>query len=265
MALKYTTQYLVDFIKEHGDNDLQTKWLEQESDFKKGFKKSEKKSENKKIKGAPKKNKTAYNIFCSEERLKVKNDNPDLSNKEIFSEMAVRWNALKDSDPDRYEYFQKLAEQDKQRYQTEKDNFVPTEETVEGSKKKSKKEKSDGPKKAKTAYMFFCEHERKIVIKEKPELGAKDILVELGARWKNLKENDSKKIKSYEAMAEKDKKRFQNEKALLEKSKNENTVEESVSDVQEDEPVKKVEKKDKPTEKKDKPKTEKKGAKTQKK
>jgi hypothetical protein len=217
MALKYTTQYLVDFLKKHADDDLQNKWTEEEKDFKKGFKRTEKRSENKKVKGAPKKNKTAYNIFCSEERLKVKEDHPNLSNKDIFTEMGARWKKLKESDSERFGYFEKLANEDKNRYQTEKDNFVqpPDSEGDEKSsgKKRTKSSKPSGPKKAKTAYMFFCEHERKVVVKEKPELGAKDVLVELGARWQKLKESDPKKIKTYEAMAEKDKKRYESDKA----------------------------------------------------
>jgi hypothetical protein len=248
MALKYTTQYLVDFLKKHADDDLQHKWLEEEKDFKKGFKRTEKRSENKKVKGAPKKNKTAYNIFCSEERLKVKEDNPDLSNKDIFTEMGVRWKNLKDSDPGRFDYFQKLADEDKQRYQNEKESFVPPEDDgAENSsgKKRTKKEKSTGPKKAKTAYMFFCEHERKAIVKETPDLGAKDVLVELGARWRKVKESDPKKIKSFEAMAEKDKKRYESEKASLASPPVDDSHEDEEVLVEEEspKPVKKVEKK----------------------
>lgn len=254
MALKYTTQYLVDFLKKHADDDLQNKWVEEQNDFKKGFKRTEKRAENKKVKGAPKKNKTAYNIFCSEERLKVKEDSPELSNKEIFTEMGVRWKNLKDSYPERFDHFQKLADKDKLRYQTEKENFIPSEDNIDeddsgekpSSRKRNKKEKSTGPKKPKTSYMFFCEHERKVVVNENPELGAKDVLVELGARWRKVKESEPKKIKSFEAMAEKDKKRYEAEKAssvhpfppVEDSNEEEVLIEEEPS-----KPVKKVEKK----------------------
>lgn len=41
-------------------------------------------------------------------------------------------------------------------------------------------------KKKKTAYMFFCEKERKVVKKEHPKWGFADISKELGKRWKKL-------------------------------------------------------------------------------
>ena len=207
------------------------KWQENEKEFKKGFKKSEKKDETKKVRvQGPKKNMTAYNLFCSEERVNVKNDHPDLSNKDVFTHLGARWKKLKESDPVRFQKYERLANEDKERYQKEKDSFVPSEN--ESSKK------SLGPKKAQTSYMFFCGDERKVISKENPELNAKDVLVELGVRWKKLKENDAKKLKHYEALAEKDKKRYESEKSSSSVVADKQIVEETV--VEPEEPVQKV-------------------------
>jgi hypothetical protein len=218
MSSKFATKYITDFLESHGDEDLQTKWKDAQKDFNKGFKKSENRSSSKKAsKKGPSKNKTAYNFFCSEERLKVKEQLPDLSNKEIFTEMGSRWATLKEKSPTALAKYQKMADEDKARYLTEKENYVPQEkedEEVEEEPKKKRKAKviKDGPKKAKTSYMFFCEAERKVVNKEKPDLNGKEVLVELGSRWAALKEKDPKKIKTYENLAEKDKLRYQSEK-----------------------------------------------------
>ena len=52
------------------------------------------------------------------------------------------------------------------------------------------------PKKAKSAYMFFCTEERQKIKKEKSELKGKEITKELSVRWKLLKENKDKNILS---------------------------------------------------------------------
>ena len=77
---------------------------------------------------------------------------------------------------------------------------------------KDKKEKQ-GPKRAKTAYFFFIEERRPKLVKEKPELKAKEIVVILGEEWRKLKESEKKK---YQDLSNKDKERFNKEKAAME-------------------------------------------------
>ena len=230
MSLNFAINYFTNFLKNNGDEDLQNKWSDSLKDFKKAFNKDL----NKKTKKAgPKKNKSSYNLFCAEERLKVKDELPDLGNKDIFAELAARWKTLKEKNPKRYANYQKLADEDKERYLKEKENFV--EEEGDDSEGGIKKKKS-GPKKPKSSYMFFCQEERKNVVKEKPELSAKEVLVELGSRWKSLKESNPNKIKKYETMASKDKERYNNEKNSSDEEV-EVKVEETVPTVEEEEVV----------------------------
>jgi len=103
------------------------------------------------------------------------------------------------------------------------------------SEKKIKPVK-EGPKKNKSSYMFFCEEERKKIKEDRPELGNKDIVVELGVRWKKLKEDESRKdeLDEYTKLAEKDKERYLKEKQV--------NAEKKESGVEEEKPVKKTKK-----------------------
>lgn len=55
--------------------------------------------------------------------------------------------------------------------------------------KKPKKDKSDNPKKSKSAYLFFCEDERKKITSENLGLKSVQVIVLLGQRWRDLKAN----------------------------------------------------------------------------
>ena len=211
MSTNYSTNYFAKFLETHGDDDIKKKWADSLPEFKKILKKDEKK-ESKKNK-TYKKAKTAYNIFCSDVRELVKKEKPDLNNKEIFGEMALRWKSI---NPTELKKYQALAEEDKKRYLNDKE----TNEPVSTDKKSSSK-------RAKSAYMFFCDDERKNI----KDLKGKEILVELGARWKNLKNNDSKKVKVYEDMAEKDRARLKGD------SETKDFVEEEVVEEEEEEVV----------------------------
>ena len=81
-------------------------------------------------------------------------------------------------------------------------------------KKSKKTSDNDSLKKNKSSYMFFCIYERTNVKSEKPELNNKEIVVELGSRWNDLKKNNTERFKYYENLAAKDKERYLNEKNL---------------------------------------------------
>ena len=179
-------------------------------------KKSTKKIEKKTTEG-PKKNKSSYMFFCSDERETIKNENPELSNKEILVEMGARWKILKESDPDRLKKYEELAAEDKERFLREKGETSSTEktykeETKETNKKVSSKEKKtkkvaikeddedeesqkeNTPKKTKVnGYINFCKGTRDIVKRQKPDFSPKEVTSELGKLWKELsnEEKDS--------------------------------------------------------------------------
>ena len=192
MALKFSIDFITKFLSDNGDESLQKKWSEEVPKYKKLFKKTETKSLNKDVKG-PKKNKSAYNIYCSENISLIKEEVPDLYNKAIFSEMAKRWKKIKNTDD--FNKYQALAQEDKERYTQEKDVFTKDKKPV-------------GPKKSKTAYMFFCDEERTKIV----DIKGKELLIELGKRWQILKKNKDKRLQAYQKLAEDDKERYTNEK-----------------------------------------------------
>ena len=77
-------------------------------------------SKKKKNVSSVKKNKSAYMFFCIEDREKLKKEGLVLNNKEIITEMAKRWKKLNESKSKDLQRFQKLADDDKNRYSNEK-------------------------------------------------------------------------------------------------------------------------------------------------
>ena len=84
--------------------------------------------------------------------------------------------------------------------------------------KSTTSKKKEGPVKNKSSYMFFCSDERKAINDEKLGLNNKEILVELGVRWKVLKEEvNSERFQTYVKIAEQDKERYIKEKGVEDK------------------------------------------------
>jgi len=197
---------------------------EQVMEIVKDLEKSVKKSKKKKDPKAPKKNVSAWVMFCKANRAQVKEENPDLKPKEIMSKLAALWKVAKD-DEDVMAEFKVQADADKERYAEEMKDYVPSEEEFgDGEKKKKKRVKLPGqPKGAKSAWLYFCEAERKVLKKEKSELKGKEIMPELAKRWKKLKNK-----KKYEKLAKADKERYTEEmkefKAKMESEAEEDSV-----------------------------------------
>ena len=160
---------------------------------------------------APKRGKSAYLFFCSAMRSKVKEAlSPEAKATDVTRELGIRWNLLKEDKGRAKELvkYQKQAAEDKARYDTERSEYVPDETLV---KQGRIKKVNSGPKRAKSAYLYFCLDKREEV---KRDLGdgssATDITRELGARWNILKTEGS--TKKYDDEAAEDKSRYYLEK-----------------------------------------------------
>ena len=77
----------------------------------------------KKNKDGPKKNLTSYMWFCNLERQNIKTENNGLNSKAVISELASRWQELKKQGVEKLEKFEKMAQDDKDRYIKEKEEF----------------------------------------------------------------------------------------------------------------------------------------------
>lgn len=102
--------------------------------------------------------------------------------------------------------FHTMAEKDKARYEKEMKGWVPPK----GDKGKKRKRVKDpnAPKRALSAFFWFCNDERPRVKEIMPESSVGDIAKELGRRWNDIAPSDKSK---YEGLAAKDKARYEKE------------------------------------------------------
>jgi len=163
--------------------------------------KDTKENKEKKDPDAPKGAKNAFIFFCNEKREEVKKENPEIKSNEITKKLGEMW---KDVDEDNKNSYQQMAKDDKDRYAKEIKNYEPKDGFKNPKEKKSKKVKSTAPKRAKNAYIFFCQENRQKVMEEK-KLNNSEIMTALGEMWKKMTD---KKKKPYVDMAEKDKSRY---------------------------------------------------------
>lgn len=150
---------------------------------------------------------TAYAFFvqtCREEHKK-KHPTENVVFAEFSKKCAERWKTMSDKEKKR---FHEMAEKDKKRYESEMQNYIPPKgEKVRGKKRKHFKD-PNAPKRALSAFFWFCNDERGTVKAANPEYGVGDIAKELGRRWADCTSTMKQK---YEAMAEKDKARYERE------------------------------------------------------
>jgi len=163
----------------------------------------------------PKRGLTAYIYFCKENRPRLKEENPELSTKEITASLGARWKKLSDKER---KPFERLAKKDKTRYEKEKAEWLKTEGKTEGkiegktavsskgkgktkgktssrkaktkskdnkSSRKNNKTKASKPRK-KSGYILFCQEEREVFKEENPEWTSQQVTQELGRTWRSL-------------------------------------------------------------------------------
>jgi len=138
-----------------------------------------------------------------------------LKGTEVTIEIGRRWRLL--SDKDKKPYI-KLAEEAKAKYEEEKAAYTPSEEWLveeaasdsDGGKKRKKSGKrKPGPKRALSAYIFFCSAKRSEVKEENKDMDSKQITSELGRMWREEYKEDDTKNKPFIKLAQKDKKRHE--------------------------------------------------------
>lgn len=154
--------------------------------------------------GKPRGRSTAYAYFVQHCRAEHKKNHPN--ENVVFAEFsrqcAERWKNMSEHDKKR---FHDLASNDKVRYDEEMKHYVPPKGTKKG-KRRSKD--PNAPKRALSAFFWFCHDERPAVRSMNPDLKVGDIAKELGRRWADVSPDTKRK---YEAMADRDKARYERE------------------------------------------------------
>ena len=147
-----------------------------------GDESTKKKSKDKK---APKGAKNAYIIFCSENRDQVKEDNENMSSKEIISELARLW---KNTDEEEKARYQELANEDKKRYESEMSDYVPSEGPI-------------------TSYMLFEGEYRETAKSSHPHAKPNEITKILAEWWKEADQDVKSEFQQKAADANKTEKK----------------------------------------------------------
>lgn len=178
-------------------------YIESEKELEKSVKEYKGEKKLKRDPDAPKGAKNAFIFFCADNRDEIKEENPSLSIKEISKKLGEMW---KEVDSELKVEYQEKAKQDKERFERELEDYVPKEGFKNPKDKKKSKPKSNSPKRARSAYIFFCQDKRESVASS--GLKNTDVLKKLGEMWKDL---DDKKKKKYVKMAEQDKERYDEE------------------------------------------------------
>jgi len=184
-------------------------WNAKKAEVTKLFSAPSRTGKRKKDPNAPKKWMTGYLLFCGDQRKKLENNTPKLSATDITKKLGELWKAVTEKEKKKYE---ELSKKDKERYENEMKDYVPPEsdgeEETDKKTRKVKKERT-GPKRPKSSYLYFCDKMREVVKQDNPEMGGKEITIELGARWKALTEDDKA---PYIALQATDKERYESEK-----------------------------------------------------
>jgi len=155
--------------------------------------------------GKPKGRMSAYAYFvqtCREEHKK-KHPNENVVFAEFSRKCADRWKTMSDKEKKR---FHDMAEKDKKRYEGEMAGWKPPK--GEKGKKRKRTKDPNAPKRALSAFFWFCNDERPKVKETMTDSTVGEVAKELGRRWNECTDDQKSK---YEALAAKDKARYEKE------------------------------------------------------
>jgi hypothetical protein len=150
-------------------------------EFDENFEVSKKsKSTNASKKKKPKRNRSAFIIFSSETRAKLRSEN--LNSNEMMVKLAEMWKSISDNEKKKY---YDLADQEKNRYMMDLNNFYMQNpnEVIQNKTKKNH------IKKPCSAYAIYLKETKKDIKNENPDLKMADILKVVAERWKILPED----------------------------------------------------------------------------
>lgn len=136
---------------------------------------------------APKRAVSAYICFSNDKREEAKRSNPEASSKELMGILGKMWRETSDADKQQYN---DQHDQDVERYQRELSTYVAPA-VVDGGEQPSRasrvrKAKDPNAPKQLTGYMIFCRDNRPRIKESEPDIKAKDVMVRLGAEWREL-------------------------------------------------------------------------------
>jgi len=145
----------------------------------------------------PKRNRSAFIIFSSEMRAKIRSEQKEkLNSNEMMVKLANLWKELPDDE--KKKYFDQ-AEKEKVRYLLELNDFYQNFpfEVIQN------KTKRNHVKKPCSAYALFLKEMKKTIKAQNPSLKMADVLKVVGEKWKSLSEEE-RAVYQDKAQAEKE-------------------------------------------------------------
>lgn len=157
-----------------------------------------------KDKNRPKGPMSAYACFVQVIREEHKKKHPDeaVVFAEFSKKCAEKWKTMNSKEKQR---FDDMSARDKERYNREMRDYVPPDGSRNTFKRKRPKDPNQ-PKRAWSAFFFFCEVERPKVRVIHPEWRVGEIAKDLGKQWETCPKKEI-----YEQLAMKDKDRYDQE------------------------------------------------------
>ncbi|XP_041358000.1 high mobility group protein B2-like [Gigantopelta aegis] len=147
--------------------------------------------------------------ICREEHQK-KHPGENVVFTEFSRKCSEKWKEMSAKEKLRFE---EMAAKDKIRYDSEMSTYTPPQgEAVGKGRKRKHKKDPNAPKRALSAFFFFCADERPALRKQFPDYSVGDIAKDLGKMWAVCKDKPK-----YDVLAAKDKKRYEIEKLAYEK------------------------------------------------
>lgn len=171
--------------------------------------KSTKTTRSKKDPNAPKRPQTAFILYMSDNRQRIKDQHPGIIFTDVPKVGAQEWKNAKAATKNKY---QALAEKERVRYEREKESYVPDE----SFKKLKRKKDPNAPKRPLTVYMLFANARQNVIKKQHPELRQQLVIKRVGEDWRNLSEKDKVVYQKQRAVEQA---RYQSEKEKYEAQK----------------------------------------------
>ena len=150
----------------------------------------------------PKRAKSSFMFFSIDERPKVQEDFPGIAFTEVGVEIGKRWNDASEKVKAKY---RQLSEDDRARYAAEMETYAPP--PPEWMDAKEKKEPIF-PKRALSAFSFYCNANRTEMKKRYPKKGFIEVAQLMVPQWKEL---DEKLVEPFLIKAQEDQERFDRE------------------------------------------------------
>lgn len=161
-----------------------------------------------------KRNTSAYILFTKDIRDEVRRENPGLKVGDLTLLMSKKWNEAKANNPEIIAKYTKLAEQDKERYISEKEERMlqDNDDIVFSDSSSSPSLDLTNRKRCPSAWTLFCKANEKDFIQKYPKMKKREINNLLKTEWEEHVNNKDDIMKKFNAKAKQYLKQLNTEK-----------------------------------------------------